>query len=189
MFVVEGAHSNRWMRGWRQRLRAAVAATIALGVAACAHVQAEPPGVAATPVAFTGVDARDSLTIALLNSDRDDGVAVLIVRNAQGAPVYADAVRLSALAWENPVDAWTPELARARLGLAAMPLAGFEADLVARADAGVGAFWPVAQSDALDRARDADRPLLCYVSAPGGYTCAWYDKRSGRGVVLIEGAS
>ena len=164
-------------------------ASLALLLAACAPRADAAETDVHLPIAFTSAAMDDTLTIAVLDLASDDGVALLIVRNAQGWPVYADAVSLAALAWEEPSEPWTPELAGIRLGLTYEPLARFEADLVPRAEAGVGAFWPVTESDALARARAADRPLLCSGNAPGGYTCAWYDDRSGRGVALIEGAS
>ena len=141
------------------------------------------------PLAFTGAEAHDFVTVTFLESEPESDVVVFVVRDANGRPVYADAVALSALDWEDPVETWTLDGAHERLWLSSELLSRFETDLVPRADAGVGAFWPIADEARLARARQADRPLLCYVNAPGGVTCAWYDDELGRGIALIEGAS
>lgn len=170
-------------------MRALLAPALAAAFAACAPGLPARADEISQAVAFTSAEATDRLTVTLLDAEAKDGVALFVVRDKDGWPVYADAAALSAPSWDDPVEAWTAEAARDRLGFQSDPLSRYDADLVAREDAGVGAFWPVDESDALERARAADRPLLCYPNAPGGYTCAWWDDMSGRGVALIEGAS
>jgi hypothetical protein len=170
-------------------MRVAALLLTSLGLlAACAN---KPPASApaSTMVAFTSAQPRDSLTVALLEPTGESARAQFIVHDPSGRMVYEDAVSLSVLGWEKPVLSWTDDLARERLWLKSIPLAEIAGDLVPRADKGVGAFWPISDNDALDRAKKSDRPVLCYVSAPGGVTCAWYDDATRGGVALIEGAS
>ncbi len=166
---------------------AALLASLGL-LAACAS---QPPASApaSTMIAFTSAQPSDTLTVTLLESPGESARAQFIVRDPAGRMVYEDAVSLSVLAWEKPALPWTDNLARERLWLKSIPLSEMQGDLVARADKGAGAFWPIADNDTLDRAKKADRPVLCYVSAPDGVTCAWYDDATRGGVALIEGAS
>lgn len=172
----------------------AVFAAAAVTMSACAHDSAaktKPP--VETPrvtskIAFTSAAATDSLTVWTNNAEKPDGRAAFVVRDAKGRTVLSDSVSLAALDAENPVQTWTSDLAKERLWMKSQTLKEMEGSIVHPEESGVGVFWPVEQSEAtLERAKTAGRPVLCYVNAPGGATCAWYDDAAGKGVPLLEG--
>lgn len=159
----------------------------------CDAVDAALAGAVTEPIAFTSADADDTLRVVVAiprgATEKDAGTALMTVYDADGHAALSEDVPLRALGWDYPSTDWTAAVARERLGVTVMTFAAMEPDVVPVDDAGVGAFWPVADAETVARARAADGPLLCYVVAPGGYRCAWYDAEAGRGVALLEGAS
>ncbi|MET0547174.1 MAG: hypothetical protein ABWZ40_12760 [Caulobacterales bacterium] len=172
-----------------RKLFVALAVACALAGPAVAKKNPAPAVQARAAVAFTSAEAKDTAFVWVVENKKGDGRAAMVVRDPKGRTVYSASVALASLDWEQPVEVWTPELARDRLGFTNKTIAELKPDIVSADDAGVGVFWPIEQNDALDRAEKSGRPVLCFATAPGGITCAWYDDATKQGVNLLEGAS